>query len=263
MTQKSPIRSVTTRSAAVLALVAIGIAEATAAGMIGINFTDSGEGNLGTSEIAGAVPQDFFNNVGGVGFINSTGLLNDDGLETTVSMVGNPSNGDHFLGTVPVSSDAKFMDGYWDVTENPVTLNFSNLNSLTDGQAYSVLVYTDGDGLLRRGQFELLNATTGNAVYFTEDNGDFPINGTTLNYVRSLATTDTQAEALTGINNYVRFDGVTGNSFSIRAFGSGPNTDALRAPINGIQIVTVPEPSTLLSLVGSVGMLLSLRRRTR
>ena len=155
------------------------------------------------------------------------------------------------------------MDGYLDVSENPVTLDFSNLNSLTNGQAYSVLIYSNGDGNLRRSQFTLSGATAGNGVFFTEDNDDFPVNGTTVDYVRSLATTDAQAEALTGINNFVRFDGVTGNSFRITAVGSGSPDRVSRAPINGIQIVTVPEPSTLLSLVGSVGMLLSLRRRTR
>ena len=176
----------------------------------------------------------------------------------------NDAEGGFQLGNNATTSDGRFMNGYLDVSSSPgVTLSFTNLNSLTNGLPYSVLVYTDGDTSLRRSQFTLAGATTGNGTFFTEDNGNFPGNGTTANYVRSTATTDAAAEALTGINNYVQFDGVTGNSFTLQAFGTNFVNGAARAPINGIQIVTVPEPTALVGLIGGAGMLLGFRRRSR
>lgn len=57
--------------------------------------------------------------------------------------------------------------------------------------------------------------------------------------------------------NYVVFTGITGTSFTLNAGGTAGT--ALRAPINGFQIIQVPEPTS--ALLVALGSLALLRRR--
>ena len=64
-----------------------------------------------------------------------------------------------------------------------------------------------------------------------------------------------------GIGNYVVFEGVTGDEFTVTgsAIANG-QTDVVGAAINGIQIV-VPEPGTLVLLLAGLLLVPLLRRR--
>src|SRR6266850_688041 len=283
-----------TRVPLLSAAVAAALAGAASAGPIGINYVDIGDPGVqnGTAdallptESAGAPghAQVGWNNMGRWG---ATVPLNDStGAATTATTTWDSSNTWNDVAWVG-SPNAKLMNGYLDATGQPNDNSipygfFNNANkpevyvsglaawlTAQGAASYKVVVYTDGDNTSgRKGEYWLQSATGDPALatvlgpdltshVFVSDVSNF--SGTFTEVPLSANTLATAGEG-----NFLVFTGVRADSFILRTeeYPSGVAGDALRAQINGIQIIAVvPEPATigLLALAGFG--LLSRRRR--
>jgi hypothetical protein len=265
------------------------------AGPIGINYVDIGDPGIQNSpadallatESAGApgYAQVGWNNMGRWG---QTVAVNDSTGAATGATSTWDSNNTWHLGSGTATPDAKLMQGYLDATGQPNNNTspgyafFDNVNkpetyitnlggwlAAQGAAAYNVVVYTDGDAQSgRTGEYWLQAGSGGDppntlgpdltSHVFVKDTSNF--SGT---YTQVPLTAGTLATA--GEGNFLVFTGLTADSFILRTeeYPSGVAGDALRAQINGIQIIPVgvPEPTSiaLLALAG-VG-LISRRRR--
>jgi hypothetical protein len=134
---------------------------------------------------------------------------------------------------------------------------------------YNVIVYTDGDEQIgRTGEYWLQAGSDGDppgtlgsdltSHIFAKDTSNFSGTFTQVpGSANSLATA--------GEGNFLVFTGLNSDSFILRTeeYPSGVPDDALRAQINGIQIipVAVPEPASIFVLALAGVGLLSRRRR--
>jgi hypothetical protein len=281
------------RLAALLAAPAIAllVGVPASAQSIGGNFVDNGDGGvqnaatdaLAAGESAGApgYAQGNWNNLGR--WSGLIPLVGSDGVATGVTAAWD-SNNVWRNGAGVAAPDAKLMQGYLDSTGAanvaPATpYNFfpgvnndpqvyvngvSAWLASIGAPSYSLVVYADGDGTDNRvGEYwvqaasgaDLAALTVGDDLtphLFLNDAANF--SGT---YDQVSAAATSLAAADTG--NYLVFTGLTADSFLLRTNEAGGPT--LRAPINGFQIVAVPEPATagLLTIAGS--LLLARRRR--
>lgn len=213
---------------------------------LGLNFAatdpDAATSSLEPSEVAGVVPQDNWNNLADASG-SATNLVDDTGAATSASVEWSSNNtwrsGGRNEGT---GGDAKLMSGYLDYLDDPLTvpeITVSGLDDALGGPAYNVYVYVQGDSDQVRG-------------------GEWTVNDVT----QELVDSDTFATFAEG-ENFLRFAGITGDAINISSLavdlGGG---ETLRAPINGVQIVVVPEPaSALLASLSVVGMGVVIRRR--
>ena len=238
--------------------------------VISVNFVGNAgaAGTMASTDVAGLptaqspvpgvntfVPN--WNNAPGDSAAGSTaGLINSVGSATVASVawtsdLGGWSLGDTLSGANS-TANRTMMKGYLDAaTAGSVTV--SGLTGTDFGNPYTVIVYFDGDNgaQWRVGSYTLGATTLGGedseGVNFNagglaggNENPDglfqLPVAGGVGNAVWPVAGGNNNE------GNYVVFTGVTGSSFTINmtstAFG-----DIARAPINGFQIIAVPEPS--------------------
>jgi hypothetical protein len=168
-------------------------------------------------------------------------LIDDSGAATTASVDWTSNNtwrsGGRNLGS---GGHAQLMSGYLDYldstpTHTPPVITVSGLDAALGAPSYQVYVYVQGDSSDSR-------------------SGEWSVNGT------FLPLTDDQPfsaanEYVVG-ENYLLFSGVTGDQIVVSSMAS------FRAPINGVEIVGVPEPSSLLLLV-LVGLIVGAAGRRR
>ena len=275
------------------AAVTAALAGLVSAGPIGINYVDIGDPGVQNTpadallptESAGApgYAQVGWNNMGRWG---ATVPVNDSTGAPTGATSTWDSNNTWNDGAGTASPNAKLMHGYLDATgqtnvndppyqffwnENKPEVYITGLTAWLAAQgaaSYKVVVYTDGDSTSgRKGEYWLQAGTGGDpptllgpdltSHVFVSDVSNF--SGTFTEVPLSASTLSTAGEG-----NYFVFTGVSADSFILRSeeWPSGVAGDALRAQINGIQIIaSVPEPASigLLALAG-IG-LLSRRRR--
>lgn len=222
---------------------------------IGINFgadeypANPGAGTLAASDIAGVVPQGNWNNLAGaVGA--ASGLWGDDGVATTASVSWSSPNTWSSTGrgeenNLLTGPNRTLLIGYLDTGDNSATaasVTVSGLPAAFASGGYNVIVYALG-GVGGRG-------------------GGYTIGGTTLIGTAPFNPTDLEQDAgvdMTDVGNYLVFSGLTGDSFTLVADATLGN---FRAPINGIQIVAVPEPGAIALLaVSGCGLLALIRLR--
>ncbi|MGB2754733.1 MAG: PEP-CTERM sorting domain-containing protein [Phycisphaerae bacterium] len=227
------------------------------ADMIGINFYKTGAGQqmLDPSEEAGVEPQVHWNNVYWNG---KSQLHNDSGLVTAVSVATTTSK-DRDATWVPVgpssSGDFRLMRQYIHSEGSGMTVIVSGLEPPFTTHGYDVIVYFDGENGSADWvtQYTIgVDGTTIATVYGRDAKDTVQWDGT---FVQSFGATAAAATA----GNYVRFTGLTASSFTLTATpisGDGP--------INAIQIVSVPEPTSLALLVlGAAAGLAARTRRSR
>lgn len=230
---------------------------------IGFNFSsDREDAALGPDESAGVVPQVNWNNWDGIpSDVTENTLRSQLDIASPNPEVVTDSNGTPHPGvTVNWQSrnawntdngvsngDNKLMNGYIDNdADTPqVTVDVGDLPAAITEGGYDVYVYIGSDGNGRTG-----TVTDGTTTYsyttFSQQAGAFP--------GAYAVTTDTAGGNPNA--NYAVFSGLTGDSFSITVDRGSNNSG-----IHGLQIVGVPEPTTigLLSLAGLI--VLGLRRR--
>ena len=217
---------------------------------IGINFgadEPAGAGSaVGPSVLAGAVPQINWNNLT-LASGSASSLVGDWGgtaLPTTVSVTWTSPNtwsstgrGEENNGFAP-GGDRDLMTGYLDTTDTAAgkaTVTVSGLDPRFTSVGYDVYVYFLGGvggrgGAYTIGQQTKMGTAMANPGFHVEDPGVDMVDAGT----------------------YVRFSGLSDASFTLISDASVPGSN-FRAPINGLQIVAVPEPCALgLLVLGSL-----------
>jgi len=224
----------------------LGLSAAARADSTGINFvggqsffTIPAGPVTGTAGAPGLTQADWNNLDGTTG--SASNLLNASGLPTGISISWNSTDTWQALtGSVgPATQDAQLMNGYLDNTSQIA------VSGIPYG-TYAVVVYFNNDSPT---QDRVSQFTIGSTSVFAQDNASF--NGT---FVQVPGTSNTDQGVNTPAGNYVVFYGLSGSSFTLDALpGSSLMTE--RSSINGIQIVSTPEPqSALILLTGLVGL---------
>lgn len=150
--------------------------------------------------------------------------------------------------TAPAGDDRNLMTGYLDTTDVTVTeVTVTGLDDVFTDMAYRVAVYIQGGVNGRGGQYTV---TTDNKV-------------STLNLTTEAAFDGTYIPGGDPGNNYLVLGGNEGFTAPDFVLTATPTTgDPPRAPINGIEIVAIPEPTTIALLVfGLIGWAAVARRR--
>ena len=258
-----------------------GTAQAT---IISLNFSVNGNdnnavdaGETAVNGIAGVTPTDGsvwtnFNIAGTPGtptaFTTATQggnslTLNDDSgnasaatLTSTGAFHSNWSNVD-----TPgrgLTGDGGMMQSYLNAG-NAESLTFSNLGSAFTGGGYEVYIYSDiGTAAPDRTYgFRVTDGLVDQSFYTIDRTGIDVTDPGTNGIMNWIQATGTSAGSATENGNYMRFTGLTADSFTLSNIHSPDG----RGAINAIQIVAiVPEPASLgLLLLG--GILVGLRRR--
>jgi hypothetical protein len=176
----------------------------------------------------------------------AAGLVNSDGVATGVSVEWLSNNTWASAGrgednnTAPPGDDRNLMTGYLDTAGaggQGVQIDVSGLSAAITEPAYDVYVYTKG-GVIGRGGEYVIGAET------QEHTDTAPFDGT---YV------------LGSEGDYLIFEGVSGDSFTLTTI---PTIGAPeRAPVNAIEIVGVPEPSSVILLLSGLLSLGLIRRK--
>lgn len=241
-------------------------AGAASASLITINVTDGGSG-VGTnpSNIGGVVASPYIENMAGSGgsFVgkNTTSIANfkdSTGASSGVSVSSSSgwNNGGYawpvisgYEGGSDNSSD-EMMNNFTDTSSGSVT--FAGLSTWLSGQgatAYNVYVMSDREANRYEGSF-----TIGATKYWLS-------NGTSQAgpYALGTATTLAAAQAAKDTANYLKFSGVTGDSFTLTVARDTGGSGWIN--VNALQIEAIPEPGTfgMMGLIGSVALLV--RRR--
>ena len=218
---------------------------------LGLNFgaTDPSaeESSLLPDEIAGVVPQANWNNLEGASGSLTSGLVLSDGSASgaSVTWAGPNTWRSGANNTFPAGPNEKLLSGYLDsndTTEGGVMITVDNIDAALRAPAYDVYVYFVSDS----------GADRGGA--YTIDDGSGPI-------VKYGSTMDDPSSYIedpgTDVDNsldgtYLRFSGLTGDSFTLTSdatLTTPPGMDnGFRAPANAIQIVGIPEPSSIVLL---------------
>jgi len=220
------------------------------AATISVNF--EGNNNAGAptalnpTDSAGVAPFTAANWNNFSGNTGTSGVLNDSSnvaTPVTITVVGQALFGS---GTGTASADRKLLNGYVDSNTGTNTWTFQNVPA----GLYTLISYALPDNL--DGRISEYSVNGGTAYNLLSDGGaNFVANG----FVRATGTGSTYTSG-----NYVQFDNVSPIAGNITLTGTG----VFRNYSNGIQLVAVPEPASILAIgVGGLGMMLIALRRRR
>jgi hypothetical protein len=180
-------------------------------------------------------------------------LVNSAGAITTASATW-ASNGTYATGNPDNTGNYQMMNTEIDerasgpfVGANPATVTVSGLSG---PGVYDVYVYYNAVTVPNTVHAAY---TIGSTTYYTSNN---TFDGTTF----TRETNTTPGGPYTAGANFVEFLDVTGSSFTLI-----DSAESFRGEINGIQIVGVPEPSSLVALcgLGLAGLFVAVRRRRK
>ncbi len=236
---------------------------------ISVNFTDSDAENLASSELAGAPGVDTrvgnWNNVRAGKTGEAAGLVDSEGTVTGVGISFSSDLGGWRTGSIGTDDgDGKLWRGYLDADSGSSIL-VSGLDPLL---AYDVYIYFDGDN---GSNWRVAEFTVNGITLAGEDseNTNWGAGQNTGRIYQQPVAGPNGNQPFTGDGspnnsegNYVKFANVSGD-ITISAVGGATTASGgvKRAPINGFQIVAVPEPSiSVLVVLAGAGLLL--RRRS-
>jgi len=245
----------------ILAILALPLASRSQTS-IGVNFAGrewSIGGNtpqsLNAADTAGVVGQQNWNNVdpagadsGGLGQIIGphAGVISDSSGTATSVTFSYAAQGMWSVNQASgLTGNQQLLNGYSDVEGSSATgtYNFGNLSY----SLYNVYVYVSSDGNGRTGGVSI---NGGSQTFLLSDANGYDY-ATPL--IRATATTQGSAASA----QYVEFQNLTGSSFQVALQNFGSNVG-----VAGIQIVAVPEPSTMaLAVAGGMALAGWIRRR--
>jgi autotransporter-associated beta strand protein len=218
--------------AAALVVIAGGVSpSAYSQTVVGLNFV-GGSGsasvsNMGSGESAGVVSQINWNNLTGATG-SSSSLVNGSGSTVSGLSISYSSTNTWADGGVSnTAGNNRLMRGYLDQNTDSAVVSVS-VSGLGFGSGiYDIYVYNAGDGNNRTG-----NYTIGSQTYWANDNATF-----SGSFTQATGDTDPGSFSAATPGNYMVFSSVMGSGFTLEATGAYSNGDALRAPVNAIQIV--------------------------
>ncbi len=263
-------------------VVLAALAGAARAQSIGIDWFGGSEAGVGTtnqtqmqsSETAGVVPQANWNSFLGEPQSGTGSLVLSNGTPSGATVTWMSNNDWDTNATQTLSSNHRMMMGYLDTNDTSITnVMVSGLPASLTGPGYNVIIYYDGEngtgtGEHRVGRYEL------NGVSMWGRDAGNRFDGA---FVQAQSLTD-PAPGLTGTQlddqdaavatvpagNYMIFSGLNSAAFTLNVQASVSQGGTNRASINGMQIVAIPEPSTVvLAALGALGLGLAVRRRLR
>lgn len=241
---------------------------------VGINFVGGSTGGGGAiaamqpSETAGVVPQAYWNNAGiggqANGSVNRSGTLAagtlTDSTGTLVPGLLCSWNSQNSYSTFIADSagSLRMMKGYLDSTgsnspyqSSTTTVTIANLSSSFTSPGYDIILYFDGlidvsTSQDRIGRYRVFGGPTNTGTMLDEEfGGDLAGIDFSGFYTQAFGTSVANASA----GNFVRFSGLHASTITVDAFGFSDGIP--RAPINGIQIVALPEPCAIaLTILG-------------
>jgi len=188
---------------------------------------------MAATETAGVKPATHWNEAAGPASSTAlTPLVQSDGTSLSGSSVTwsasstSTSAGVYWAGMTDMAGDTRMMNGYLDPANGSTpsaTITVSGLGALTGG--YDVYVYFMAQ--LAAGKTRVHKLAIGSTSFTVSQTGASPT--TFPGYTKA---TD---GGTTG--NYVLFKGVTGASFTLTSTAVSTTDNAMRAPVNGMQIV--------------------------
>lgn len=190
----------------------------------------------------------------------TTNLVDDSGAATTLDIAVTSFNDWSITGSAPgVDANGTYnrnlLNGYLNAGPAgwgpPITYSQVTLTEIPFAQ-YSVIVYFSADVAGREGQ-----VTDGTTTYFFNTFGPASVSGTDAVLAQTLDTAGTYATAA----NYAIFTGLTGDTRSLTV--QMRDNDEWGG-IAGFQVISsIPEPSSVATLMGAVALVsvLGLRRR--
>ncbi len=211
---------------------------------VSINFEGDNTSVLAAGDIAGVIPSANFNNITGQnatvsGLLDSTGATTGIGLTFTGQGTWDANkegNLDQFVDSGGTNNHT-MMSGYLDLFQNNTPA--VQLTGYSPGSLHDVYVYS-------------LTAVDSRG-------GTFDVNGSTAQLVTNHVST-----AFVNNVNYLFFPAVAADGFgniNINNDSSLTSPTLYREAINGVQVLSVPEPATVATILGGAAMLVGLRRR--
>lgn len=245
---------------------------------ISSNGVDPDPAILGPGETAGLVPAANWNNWElskiGVGIPEASktfsGIVDDSGTATSSQIVYSQS-GNHAMATSATydytPTDEKLFRRYVDQWGNNRSSSYTvtNLPSSITQHGYNVIVYTSSTAHLdnRSGTIKIDDAADGTFDQTKYVWGGANPYSSEVGYVEqtyaSLAEAKNAYQDGNADGNYIMFTGLTSDSFELEVYVNS-DSGAQRVPVNGFQIVAVPEPVTI-ALMGLGFVSLRFRKR--
>ncbi len=244
--------------AAVAAFAGVGAANAA---VIGVNFVGGSGGTPAGYTVTGTT-----------GVVSQSGWNNETGSSGTGIAVTTSSGGAG--GTITYTSNATYALNNF----TPANATQQLLGGWLDNYGDSNTPPSAADSITVSNLPTSIAGSTGNTpydVYIYLNDGIAGEGGTyTVNGVQEILVSNGSYSSFTAITpgalssthgNYYEFTGLTGSTLTITALATPVNGNTggfYRAPLNGFQIVSVPEPASLgLTAIGALGLLLLKRRK--
>jgi hypothetical protein len=237
---------------ALLPCLACGLTGVAQAQSLGLKFAatdpDAATSSLNPTDVAGVVPAANWNNLTGNTGTGASGLSYDNGgaaVASTATVTWNSPNtwrsttGNNMF---PAGPNRVLTAGYLDSNDTAaggVTVTVDNLDAVLRSPAYDVYVYFVSDSGANRGGAYTINDGTVPQIKY----------GSTLaNPTMHVEDPGTDAD-LSLDGTYLRFQGLTGSSFTLTSDTTLTTPNGFRAPVNAIQIVGGSTPALHPTLV--------------
>ena len=239
------------------AVASCGLSAAASANSLGVNFVGGGGPNSGStlaaSDVAGLVPQSFFNNATGASG-TLTGLVDNNNTPTGANLTFSSPN-TWSSGTDTTTPNGRLLNGYID-SGGSATSGANVTVTNVPYKSYDLIVYFDTDSSTPRiGDYEVL--TSGGTLTQQTVIG----HSGTLGLAPPYGDNSVPLPPNVASGTFIIFPGLTDSTLTLKTKQASLPGVNFRSPISGIQIYGVPEPGTLGTLTVLGGLALTRTRR--